>query len=183
MKKSMLFSLLGVCLSIAAGSAARAQVVYDEDHLQCYRVLQDQVPPGTRIAELANRQFGDDKCKVRTRAAFLCAPTVKFQVNDQFVPPDPLGDQLHSDFLCYRMKCENDQHRQILIEDQFGVRPIMTYQGQMLCTPARKLDWPNIPCGDASAPACAGACPQPPAGPPLVCAPAGGGAGCQCIPD
>ncbi len=183
MKKSTLLSLLGACLAVAFSTTAFAQVVFEEDHLQCYRVVQDQMPPGTRLAGLANRQFGDQKCKVRTRASFLCAPTVKYRVNDQLVPNDPRGEQLESDFLCYRMRCEDDQQRQVLIDDQFGVRPIVTSQGQMLCTPARKVNWPNIACGDASAPACAGDCPPNPGGPPLVCAPAVGGAGCQCQPD
>jgi hypothetical protein len=183
MKKSTLLSLLGACLAVAVSTTAFAQVVFEEDHLQCYRVVADAMPPGTRIVDLANRQFGDDKCKVRKRAAFLCAPTVKYRVDEQLVPDDPRGERLESDYLCYRMRCQNDQQRQILIDDQFGVRPIVTFQGQMLCTPARKVDWPNIPCGDASAPACAGQCPPNPGGPPLVCAPAGGGAGCQCQPD
>jgi hypothetical protein len=183
MKKSILLPLVGACLAVAAATTAFAQVIFDEDHLQCYRVLQDMVPPGTRIADLSNRQFGDQKCKVRTRASFLCAPTVKYRVNDQLVPPDPRGGQLRTDFLCYQMRCQDDQQRQILIDDQFGVRPIVTSQARMLCTPARKIDWPNISCGEASAPACAGECPPNPGGPPLVCAPAGGGAGCQCLPD
>jgi hypothetical protein len=182
MKTSMMLpALLGVCVSLAA-SVALGQVIFEEDHLKCYKVVRDEMPSGSRIAELANRQFGDELCKVRTRASFLCAPTVKWKIGEQVVPPDPRGEALDTDFLCYKMRCANDQKREILINDQFGERKILTTQAQMLCTPALKVAWPNVPCGHASAPACAGDCPQQPGHPPLVCVPAGAGS-CQCQPD
>jgi hypothetical protein len=181
MTKTMPFiipALFGACLTLNA-STAPAQVIFDEDHLKCYKVVRDELPNGTRLAELSNRQFGDDTCKVRTRASYLCAPTVKWKVNDQIVPNDPRGEQLDTDFLCYKMRCANDQKREILINDQFGERRILTTTAQLLCTPAVKVGWPNVACGDASAPACAGDCTQVPGLPPLVCTPAGGSCTCQ----
>lgn len=174
-------SLLGGALMLAAAGTASAQVVFEEDHLKCYQVLKDEAPAGSRLAELSNRQFGDESCKVRTRASFLCAPTVKYAVDGHFVENDPRGTQLESDFLCYKMKCDDDVKREILINDQFGERKILTRDAKLLCTPTFKVDWPNIACGDASAPACAGDCPQVPGLPPLVCAPAAGQ--CSCVPE
>jgi hypothetical protein len=182
MKTSMIVPvLLAACVSVRA-STAIGQVLYDEDHLKCYKVVRDELPQGTRLAELSNHQFGDETCKVRKRASFLCAPTVKWKVDDAIVPNDPRGDALDSDFLCYKVSCANDQKREITINDQFGERRIQTTKAQLLCTPAFKVDWPNVPCGAASAPACAGQCPQQPGVPPLVCAPVGGGS-CGCVPQ
>jgi hypothetical protein len=183
MKPSMIVTvLLGAYVGLAA-STAFGQVRFDEDHLKCYKVVRDELPHGTRNVELSNHQFGDELCKVQKRASYLCAPTVKWKVDGQIVPNDPRGDALGSDFLCYKLKCANDQKREITINDQFGERRILTTRAQLLCTPARKVDWPNVPCAAASAPACAGECPQQPGLPPLVCAPAGGGGACTCVPQ
>ena len=180
MKTSMIVPvLLAACVSLRASNAV-GQVLYDEDHLKCYKVVRDELPPGTRLAELSNHQFGDEKCKLQKRASFLCAPTVKWKIDDAIVPNDPRGDALDTDFLCYKVRCANDQKREITINDQFGERRIQTTKAQLLCTPAVKVGWPNVPCGAASAPACAGQCPQQPGVPPLVCAPVGGGA-CGCV--
>jgi len=178
MKTSMIIPvLLTACVSLKTSSAV-GQVLYDEDHLKCYKVVRDELPQGTLLAGLSNHQFGDEKCKVRKRASYLCAPTVKWRVDDQIVPNDPRGAALDTDFLCYKVSCANDEKREITVNDQFGQRRILTTKAQLLCTPALKVNWPNISCADASAPACAGECPQQPGLPPLVCTPAG--AACAC---
>ncbi|MBI3244878.1 MAG: hypothetical protein HYZ50_00045 [Deltaproteobacteria bacterium] len=160
----ILMTVMGIGVALVTSTAALAgpgsPVIYDEDHLKCYKVLKDAMPAGARVVGMANKQFGPERCKVQTRAAFLCAPTVKFNVNDQNVPNDPLGGDLASDFLCYKMRCENDLTRTMTVQDQFGTRNIVTKQAQMLCSPARKINWPTIPCNNAIAPACSGECPQ-----------------------
>lgn len=167
-QSTIMATVIGIGMALATSTAALAgpggPVIYDEDHLKCYKVLKDAIQSSTALSRtravgLASKQFGQERCKVQTKAAFLCAPTVKFQVNDQQVPNDQLGGQLDSDFLCYKMKCENDQARTLTIQDQFGQRNITIKPAQMLCSPAHKINWPLIPCQQAGAPACAGECP------------------------
>ncbi len=94
---------LGLMLVAATTFAQSGPAVYEEDHLKCYKVLKDPaVPPTVALAKtrevgLANSQFGQERCKVQTKAAFLCAPTVKFQVNGFQVPPDPIGEEIDTD--------------------------------------------------------------------------------------
>ena len=57
---------------------------------------------------------------MRKRASFLCAPTVKWEIDDAIVPNDPRGDALDSDFLCYKVSCANDQKREITINASSG---------------------------------------------------------------
>lgn len=165
-QSTIMATVMGISAALVTSTAfgGPGPIVYEEDHLKCYKVLKDPaVRPTvalakTRVVGLANSQFGQERCKVQTKAAFLCAPTVKFQVNDQPVPPDPIGATLDTDFLCYKMRCDNDQVRTVPVQDQFGQRNIVIKQAQMLCTPALKPGWPLIPCENAGAPACAGEC-------------------------
>lgn len=181
-QSTIMATVMGIGVTLMASAAfagpGGAPVIYDEDHLKCYRVAKDAMPTGTRVVGMANKQFGPERCKVQKRAAFLCAPTVKFNVNDQNVPNDPLGGQLDTDFLCYKMRCENDLTRSMTVQDQFGTRDIVTQQAQMLCSPAQKIGWPTIPCNNAAAPACSGECPTG-----YTCdLPDAAAATCQCRP-
>src|SRR4029077_18582301 len=166
MKNSMIIPLLlGACVSLRASTAV-GQVLYDEDHLKCYKVVRDELPQGTRLAELSNHQFCDEKCKVRKSASYLCAPTVKWKVDDALVPNDPRGDALDTDFLCYKVSCQDDEKREITINDQFGERRIQTTKAQLLSTPAFKGGWQNVPWGEPRPPPGAAQCPNPPGVPP-----------------
>lgn len=166
---------LGLSLAIASSGLALAQpVVVDEDHLKCYRVLKDPNASALDV-DLFNEQFGREDCRVRTKAAYFCAPTAKCP--DGINPPcdDPLGQELQTDLLCYRLACKDPKARELIVADQFGRRPIVIQQAQLLCTPAVKLIQ-RPACGDAQAPTCGGFCRV--AG--QDCLPVAGAALCRC---
>jgi hypothetical protein len=149
------------------GGVALAQgtVIFEQDHLKCYRVMKDRNPAGRHEVALLNRQFGEEKCKVSNKASYLCTPTDKLAVDGNQIDDDPRGfaiDSITDDYLCYRLSCQNPVEREVIVDDQFGQRGLVIRQAQLLCTPTRKIEPPpNIPCEQSGAPLCGGSCTSP----------------------
>lgn len=166
---------IGFGFMVASAGVASAQpALIDADHLKCYRVLKD--PNATALdVDLFNQQFGREDCRVRTKAALFCAPTAKCP--DGVNPPcdDPLGPELRTDFLCYRLVCKEPKTRELQVLDQFGQRPIVIQNAQLLCTPTQKLGQ-RPACNDAQAPTCGGFCRDA----AQQCLPVAGAAVCRC---
>lgn len=145
---------VGASLVVVSSGNAQPTAV-EQDHLKCYQVVKDTLPPSTEIVNLFNEQFGpENDCALSTRPPFFCAPTIKDNDNDL------RGPALQSDFLCYRVQCKERNRQNIFVDDQFGQRQITIKDARLLCTPTQKVI-PPPPCGQAHAPQCGGFCDVP----------------------
>jgi hypothetical protein len=173
MRPWLFVAFLGVSLTLFNAGKVFGQIIFEESHLKCYRVLKDPKVEKP-LVDLFNHQFGPEKqCAVADKASFLCAPTAKCLPGQNC--QDGIGAQLDTDFLCYRLKCPNPRRREVRVFDQFtpNGRPMLIGQAQMLCTPARKE---QQPCGQSAAPQCGGTCNNQ----LLTCVPNATGGGCFC---
>jgi hypothetical protein len=173
--------VVAMCVGLVASAGlVQGQLLFEPDHLKCYRVLRDQNPNKSVPVDLFNRQFGEEReCRVNTKAALLCAPTVKVRTDIDRDPPgnDPRGGPFTADdYLCYPLKCPRPATRQVLVDDQFGRRQIAIRTARLLCTPVDKIEPPPIECNRSGPPVCGGICPDR-----LICRQTAAGAGCGCV--
>jgi len=114
------------------------------DHLKCYVVTGDR-PSDKKfekhVLDLANQQFGDEKCTLTDHAKLFCAPTAKWLVDGK-EPQEPAGLQpqpLVNDFICYTVSCRpSGQSHTFFAADQFDRRDMKIGNARMLCVPAAK---------------------------------------------
>jgi hypothetical protein len=163
--------------SLMIGSLAHAGTTPQPDHLKCYQVVQDTNTREKEIVTLFNQQFGQEpECTLITKAPLFCAPTEKFSRNSP-EGDDFRGGALETDFLCYKVQCDNREKQNILVDDQFGTRQITIKDARLLCTPAKKVIPPTPLCENTTAPQCGGFCDVP----GKVCKPVAGTANfCRC---
>ncbi len=142
--------LFAAAFAVATGFAffsvnnAQAQVIPgDLDHLKCYEA-RDENPLSEKHLNLFNKYGVEQGCRIRTRTPLYCTPTSKFVLEDPDSNGDDLrGDELKTDFLCYKMRCPTNPVRVLEVDDQFGHRRIKIKDAKMICTPT--LSQPALP--------------------------------------
>lgn len=115
-------------------SPAFAEVIPgDPDHLKCYEVLQDAKAAQDKVVNLFNKFGLEPGCHVLTQARLFCTPVSKFI--DGGNGDDIRGDELNTDFTCYRVACPANPVRELEVDDQFGTRNMRIKDARLLCTP------------------------------------------------
>jgi hypothetical protein len=132
------------------GAAAHAQAPRF-DHLACWRVAVRGATPSDAVADLTPldtaRLAAEAGCAVRTklraggrgtkRTHEMCAPVAK-AVTQSGTPPLPVvGQDLASEFLCYKVVCPRTVIADLPVTDQFGARTLGRFKpkNQTLCVP------------------------------------------------
>jgi len=143
---------VGASMMIVSSASAQAPPPFN-DHLKCYQTKDFNPEEEERIVGLINQQFGQEECKLVTKAQMLCAPTTKNNLDD------PLGGLIPAqDYLCYKIKCTPRRKTTHKVSDQFGDHLTIVGDAQLLCAPAEKSQLQPLVCGD-TAPLCSGTCP------------------------
>jgi hypothetical protein len=103
------------------------------DHLKCRRI-----EAGTKIKKKAaieglDERFDAGKCRVQ-RARLLCSATARTGIDPSPELEFVEGDELGSDYVCYKTKCKNRPEANVAT-DAFGTRRIGKLQSKLLCVP------------------------------------------------
>jgi hypothetical protein len=116
-----------------------AQAEVDFDHLGCAEVTKDSNPKEEQLVDLENKLGLEPGCALVTKAAYICAPTVKFRL-DEIDPSgdDPRGEGYSHNMLCYKVSCDKREKQLITLDDQFGQREIQIKEAKLLCTPGEE---------------------------------------------
>lgn len=142
-----LLAALGL-VAVVGATQAMAQPF---DHLACTRVRDLRGAPAPPLLTLTPQQvefLASTGCKVSgrfARAKEICYPANKSPSN----PPGGL-DLSGQDFLCYKVRCQNNggQQTSLQVTDQFGSGEVVANQrhvGRTLCVPAFKAGAPPTP--------------------------------------
>ena len=136
-----LFSLLVSVLTvvtfalIARPAFAGGEPTPLEDHLTCYRVLED-----SKIAEFLKvylqNQFGLVEANVYVQAQLYCTASAKIEGNETIKILDSHAYLSPGDFICYAIKSRTDSPGTIQVADPFGDRSLTLGGVRTICTPA-----------------------------------------------
>ncbi|MFN2375004.1 MAG: hypothetical protein ABR538_00580 [Candidatus Binatia bacterium] len=164
-------------LALAAAAmllAPRAASAQPYDHLQCFKVKDPTSFPVTTDLRPARSDLFEVAagCSVKVRSRQLCFPAKKELTAPPLVHLDISGQDLANAFLCYKVKCPQEQPPASLqMSDQFGTRTLVGLRTSTLCTPAiagsppvtttttsTLPEGPPRSCVDATPPNCDGTC-------------------------
>ena len=127
----------GFALNSIVGGVATAQPAFD--HLACYTIKDtnartdytlDLTPEQTQFLQ-------ETGCAIKAQSKYMCIDVQKTNVQ----PPPPLSTSGSNarDYLCYQLKCPRVTNaKQVLAEDQFGLRRVYPGGAYMMCAPAEK---------------------------------------------
>lgn len=128
--------LAGVLLPLAA---AASDVPFD--HLQCRRVKDESA--ATRSADLASAPLGLRRgCTVKGAVREVCQPAAAAALGapaSGAATGEATGENLASERLCYRVRCEDPRPVAMQASDRFGTRPVTVGRTMRLCVAATTL--------------------------------------------
>lgn len=151
MKRAIL-AVLACLTAMLSPLSSSAQGTFD--HLKCHRMKDPTQLNATADLDALQPDFSDSGCKLTGKAKLFCVPVTKKNVSPTPPRPDIVGQQLDTDYNCYKAKCPVDPPNHDVV-DQFGFRPQTKYKTSLLCVPTRKG------CAPTGPHMCGGACPNP----------------------
>ena len=113
------------------GSSAHAS---NRDHLQCHRVS-----AGTEVSatvDVGTLPFGlQAGCRVAGPVKEWCEPVAATVLSPE-TPGAPVGEDLHSERLCYRIRCAKNPFPVLQASDRFGTRTVTLARSKRICVAA-----------------------------------------------
>jgi hypothetical protein len=131
-----LVTMLLVAAALTAGDAAAQSF----DQLKCYTVKERtrgfQATVDLSTMETRSNFALDPDCRIQGKVRRFCTPVVSTVVNTDAALVDVAGQELSSDYTCYKVRCSTQAHSEPNMRDQFGVHALRRFKTKEVCVPA-----------------------------------------------